>query len=710
MNTDRIAIINQDQSEALAVAATATTGFTVIKAEKGSTEAVFIEAGSPASIYEHFGYTSAGYPHLQELLDFNTSHGVYVSAPYDAAAANRAPVAYVTPAGILSRASAVTLTGYRLESVELDEALIEGISSFAADQDVLVPLGRELTYFNNGTDVASPITYESGDTKVLSFNIGFDISPTDAGELVSPTTSLFHFLNPSTFDAEDPARVLRNASAADAIITVDIPGASAPIDLYLVIDGTNLCIRDNAGHDIGLLSSNGGITSIDIDSSFTRGAISGLYATYFSANAIATTWASDEFRSSVRVYWKASLNKDAIYASAYQRYLSERETTLTFPKQQLGNIIKFTVTERITPTSYGTRTITGSLVEEALDGFGSPLSFKEKLADQSFVNVYVVKEFDGDTVFTNTRTSSGPTVTLSPIVLRRGVRNVTNASLELGWAEASSPDYDAVEVFFNPTLLTSEDTLFTSLQASHSLSRFVGSRTVAPASAVDGLAELTYGQNYYITTNLFVRRSGFTREDYTSPLVGAYAGMIAKCIDAKFGGVAPMFLNSGGVGGQLEGISVRKPVYKYTKEQLTILDGANYNPIIRDAAHGIMVTSQKTAKGGVLSDWSYIGHSSAFLAFQREVREQVMAPKIGKANNPYYRELRAQQTLSLLRPRVEGLSRIWASGTVDTSATVNTNDVLAQRGFVIAVTVRVDIFSEGVTLVFTNLGQTTTTA
>jgi hypothetical protein len=708
VDTNRISIINQDQSESLAAAEGATLGFTVIKAEKGSTEAVYIAPGDFAAIYEHFGYTSAEYPQLQELLDFNASHGVYVSAPYDASASNKVPIAYVTPAGILSRHAPVTVTGARLESIELDDASILNINSFDADQEVLVPLGRELSYFGDGADVAAPITYESGDTKVLSFNLGFDISPTLSGELVSPATSLMHFLNPSAFDAADPARVLRNASTADAVISVDIPGASALIDLYLEVDGTNLRIRDNAGHDIGLLSSNGGILSIDIDSSFTRGALTGLYATYFSANAIATTWASDSFRSTVKVYWKATLNRDAIYAAVYQRYLSERETTITFPKQQLGNTISFTVSEQITPTSYGSRTVTGSLVDEALDGFGAPLSFKERLASNPFVNVAVVKQFDGDSTFTSTRTASGPNFTLSPVVLRRGVRVVNDSSLELGWTEAASPDYDAVEIFFNPMPLTSAVTLFTSLVNSHSLSRFVGSKTVTPEQAVDGLPELTYGKNYYIATNLFIRRSGFTREDFTAPLVGAYAGMIAKCLDAKYGGVAPMFLNSGGVGGQLEGITVKKPVYKYTKDQLTILDEANYNPIVRDAAHGIMLTSQKTAKGGTLSDWSYIGHSSAFLKIQREIRDQVMAPQIGKPNNPYYRELRAQQVLSLLRPRVEGLSRIWASGTVDTSS-VNTADVLAQRKFKLAVTVRVDIFSEGVELVFTNLGQTTET-
>jgi len=707
MDTDRISIINQDQSESAAVSATATTGFTVIKAEKGSAEAVFIPAGNTAAIYENFGYTSADYPALQEVIDFNASHGLYVSAPYDTTT-SKVPVAYVTPAGIFSRATPVTLTAQRIEDIELEEASIEGISTISAAQDILIPIGKEMSYFNAGiADVAEPITYAAGDTKVLSFNFGFDASPAD-GAFSAPNSSAFHFLNDTAFNGAEPGRVMkRPAGGAIGILTVDIPTASAALDLYLTISSADILISDNAGHDIGKAVAVGGnIYAMTIDSAYARGAIAGEYATYFSANAIATTWASETFRAAVKAYWKATLNQTAIYATVYQKYLSERATYFSFPKQQLGNTISFTVSEKVTPTSSASRTITGSLVEEAVDGFGSTIGFKTKLAGQPFVNIVTLKPFDGSTVFTATLTSVGPTITPAPLKLYRGDRTVADASLELGWAEAQSSDYDGVEVFFNPISLTNNVTLFTQLANTHSLSRFVGSRTVTPEQAIDGLAALSYGANYFISTNLFVRKSSFTKEDFASNLVGAYAGMIAKCIDVRYGGIAPMYLNQNGVGGQLQGISVKKAVHKYTKEQLTVLDEANYNPIVRDAAHGIMLTSQKTAKAGETSDWSFIGHTSAFLKLQRSIRDLAMIPQIGKPNNPYYRELRAQQVLTMLRPRIEGLGRIWASGSVDTEA-INTADILAQRKFVIGVTVRVDIFSEGVELIFTNVGQTT---
>lgn len=710
MSTNRIQIINEDLGVSTAAVEAQILGFTVVKASKGPIKPVFIPANSASLIYETLGYTTKDTPTIQELLDFNNlGYGVYVSAPYDVAAANKAPVAYVTPAGILARETPVTVTGIRIEDIESEGITAAHINSFTGTEDVLVPVGREKTYFGVGEDIADVITYDAGDTKKLQINFAFDISPAN-GALAAPTTTPYHFLNSAAFDSVEPGRVMRNAAASAGILVVDIPGAAAVIELHLVIQPDNkISVRDDAERELGIINpdTDGHIHSIVLDSSFVRDAgVTGLYNMYFSANAIASTWSSEAFRSAVSVYWKATLNSDAIYATVYPKYLSARSTTISFPRQALGNRIAFTVRELVTNTIYGSHTVDGSLVDSALDGFGAPLDFKTKLAGQNMVNIAIMKPFDATTVFTATGTNAGSTMTMSPVVLSRGARVVTDASLELGWAEAQDPEMDVVEVFFNPVPLTDAVTLFTSLANTHKLSRFIGSRTVAPASATESLPQLNYGANYYITTNLFVRRSAFNREEYTTALTGSYAAMIAKIIDLKLGGAAPMYLNAGGVGGQLEGVSVLKAVYKYTPDQLDNLDNACYNPIIKDSAYGIMVVSQRTAKAGEKSDWSYIGHSSAFLKFERDERDGVMYPQIGKANNPYYQDLRAEQTKTLLKARTDGPTRIWAAATVDT-VSVNTDEVKRARKFKIAVRVKVDIFSEGVDLNFTNVDQAT---
>lgn len=184
--------------------------------------------------------------------------------------------------------------------------------------------------------------------------------------------------------------------------------------------------------------------------------------------------------------------------------------------------------------------------------------------------------------------------------------------------------------------------------------------------------------------------------------------MMLSALDRRYGGAALMYLNDGdGLGGQL-GVSVRRMRKSFSKDQLSYLDVANYNPVIKDPSYGLMVVGQKTCAGGELSDWSYVGHMSAFLEAIREAENVIMIPQLGKANNPYYRELREIQGNDILRKRTEGLSRIWAAAEASTSTTdVNTTAILTARKFAIRMRVKVDIFSEGVDLILINVDQST---
>ena len=195
-----------------------------------------------------------------------------------------------------------------------------------------------------------------------------------------------------------------------------------------------------------------------------------------------------------------------------------------------------------------------------------------------------------------------------------------------------------------------------------------------------------------------------------SPMTGARALMQCRIIEGAYGGVAPMWENSKGMGGQLNMISPYRVKYKYTKEQLDNLDLYNYNPVIYDRQYGLMCVGQKTCKDGEITDWSYIGHACAFMVFIKQIRKYVMLPQIGKKNNPYYRTLRKEQVQQYLRDRISGTDRIWSEGIVDTSTADGVNDINARRAmkFVIKVSVKVDTFSEYVELNFYNEDQSTT--
>ncbi len=56
-------------------------GFATIRAPKGTTAARYIPAHNPKMIEQMFGYASADWPDLYEVLDFNNEYGLYISAP-----------------------------------------------------------------------------------------------------------------------------------------------------------------------------------------------------------------------------------------------------------------------------------------------------------------------------------------------------------------------------------------------------------------------------------------------------------------------------------------------------------------------------------------------------------------------------------------------------------------------------------------------------
>jgi|LSQX01.1.fsa_nt_gb hypothetical protein len=703
MDTNRISILKRDLSAGTTPSTETLKGFTVVKAAKGPIDPILIPAQSPSLVYEVLGYTSKEYPHIQEVLDFNKQFDVYVSAPYSQAGNSKIPVAYVTPAGIFASAEPVALEGVNLG--EVNEGLdVEGINIFQeGDPTVLVPVGKEASMFATSEAALVDQKALSFANSTLSVQFGFD-----AHEVLVEDAKGIDVLDSASFVPGNLSRILKTAATSPTVgeLVFDIPGEEL-IVLGLKEETGDFALYSGAQLLYSLGSISGGTDAFDIVADDLEPVSSSVVSKYFSKASFTQFWGSEEFINTVHVYWKAILNADAIKATIFPKYVSERSISMVLPSQKLGNRISFTASEPITPTTYSTKNIAGSLLNDDKDGFGATLSFAEKLADQHIVDIAVVDSFDENTIYTATQTSFSPTMPAISFRLARGVREVGDNDLEAAWnVIASDSDYEHVEVFFRPDVLEIEDdTGFFGLASKHTLSRFVANIEISPEEVGD-VGQLAKGSNYFISTNSFLRRSTFTKEDYWSPLTGALAAMYLACVSERMGGVAPMYLNANGLGGQLN-VSVKKAKHKYNKDQLTLLDNANFNPIVRDQSYGVMVVGQKTAQGGELSDWSYIGHASAFLAFLREARNNVMIPQLGKPNNPFYRELRQTQIDNILRPRIEGISRIWADAVADTSTAVNTTEVLQERKFAIVVKVKVDIFSEGVELTLINYAQGT---
>lgn len=859
MNTNRIKITNIDQSTSLATAETPVRAYTVIAAPKGPATPVYIEPGQTSKIYETFGYTTAEYPEIQDVIDFNRSYGIFVSAPYITSDYNQIPVAYATPAGVFAKKDPVSLKGIdalAFENLEDEDTSIEGLTTFSRDSEtILIPVNQAGNLFKSAGDEA----LSTGDSiypgsEVVDSEDGLygvklvnnDASIKEKGNVLTNTKLLYLSLGfplkslLENSESSTSVQFLRNSSASEwEIMTTansNTSDSNAPTGklLFKFPDGgtKEFIVKCELKAETSDSSKKYLITAITGDSNnyfYFCGSLDNrkLYLDFslFDSSYDENWWSITSNRESVKVYWEANLKTDAIYGVLYPKYLSSRPIEITFNRQKLGNLLSFTVTEPDTPTTSVSHSISGSLDENAVDGYGASIGMTSQLVGQEVINCHTIKTFY-KTFFTQTQsTTPGAPWTMPPVNLEGGVRiekqalvlekpsdnnkykvngyllrdsegnvygkdasnegasisellgvnkssentsksedttsvtakkallpgvirkapgattqrvgssaesqdtkvsaeefeklcaksdNVVQKFLpntDAGWNYAlnHSSEYSELPLFFTPYEVSNEigstDGPFFALGSKFNLSNFVFPSSL-PSEIKENMAQLSYGSAYSTIVNGAIRTSSFTRENYHSTLIGAYCRMLATIIDRKQGGAAPMWINDSGFGGQL-GVSVKRMDRDFSPNELEYLDDANYNPIIKDNTYGVMATSQRTCKGGEESDWSFLGHVMAFLDFERDVKVNVLLPQIGKANNPFYREKRAIQTQSLLDQRLQGSNPIWAEGIVDTSTAINTPEVQSQRGFKVAVRVKVYTFSEWVELVFTNVAQTT---
>ena len=717
MDTSRIIINTIDNSTSNVEQSTATVGFTVIEAPKGSITPRKILAGGASKLKDIFGVSTDKYPELFEVETFNKEYDVYVSAPYSSASV---PVAYLTDEGVYVRKENIPynpdLEAFILEGDTYEP--IEGVSTFKEDPEVYKKCQMEYKTIKNDTT----------ETSGLMINTG--ITGSDVNDNVIKIKGLLSSLNSRYKLGKSSLTVI---DEKDKDIT-----ESATIKLTAYKKGANGTFESVSNNDIGTVTGDIYIFVSDKESS----------------TLIKNTYGLASSFNELSAYIETTIDKDSIYATILPKYPSERKLhiALTPYNANLGysysilsqrNIVKLTAYEEGAFHNASSPVyIEGTLDRNATSAVSTFTNANDTIANQELVCVVPIKPFTREAIAIEPHYDS--------IVLEGGTRELevkeskpeNNKSGEdaketstegtttqepatqkpftsielhnLGWETIEKGDFDDVDIFFDSVKHTDKEDFTKSKFFELGISgpqnnRFSGHIFNYTPKDLTNLERLTLGRNYWNICNLAVidLPNGYR---IMSPMTGARALMQCRIIENAMGGVAPMWENSRGMGGQLNMISPYRVKNKYTKSELDTLDMCNFNPVIYDRQYGLMCVGQKTCKGEDVTDWSYIGHACSFMVFIKQIRKNVMFPQIGKKNNPYYRTLRKEQVQQYLRERISGTNRIWSEGIVDTSTADGVNDINAQRNrcFRILVKVKVDTFSEYVELNFYNEDQATT--
>lgn len=727
MDTYRLTINNNDQSTVSTSQETSVCGFTVIKAPAGPCTPKRISAGDTATIQDIFGASSKNNPDLYEATTFNSSYDLYISAPYEKAAV---PALLVTSRGIEETNALFNYGAIEKYVMENNSEEFDGsFYNLIADDSILQSEGYSI------------ITSTQ------------DLGEVNNGEFLVEEDTLKYKTNLTKEELVDKLEIINTSHNS---YKIGIQGLENDIVyVYTSFEEENQEIKFyNIEHIAGVKHEVGTIevptegedkgkvifTFIGIDNSLKESPSKASIAEAINKLNSEPSNTSLKLLSTKTLNIKTDADKNSfdeeVKAIIIPKYPSDRKLTISiggfnsnkgYKKNEASsrNILKITAYEENSFHNEGHPvSFTGSLDLGAVDASGKYIGFTSSNSDyseQELVYVLVGSSLSQDEVnsypealgYGNKFTLKGGSHVFLETSSDSSTSITTKKENEIynkGWAYAGDAEYSNVNIFFESRALdensiSSESNTFFSLSIKHPLAGYIFNYT---PSTVSNLTPLSQGERYWNICNKAIVTLS-SKERIISPLTGSRAAMQCRIIENRWGGIAPMYLNSGtpSMGGQLTVPGIYKMVYKYSSDDQKNLDENNYNPVVMDHSYGVMCVGQKTCKAGETTDWSYIGHVCSFLTFQREVREQVMIPQLGKANNPYYRQLRAEQVNQLLARRLEGNNRIWAEATVDTSTATGCNDAAAQRAkkFIINVKVKPDIYSEYVELNFTNYSE-----
>jgi hypothetical protein len=765
-NNFRISYTDVDNSFAVANTDTAIKGYMVVRAPKGKAQPTYFPAGSTSSLIAFTGAPSATYPLIQDAIDFNSQFGLYLSAPagtgtggqfnsfygglyiteygafkFDRVSDPAAPdyighfpftfssgtytgnctaLGFATNATVTKNTSNLTIaaipaaffaktTGIRFKYTGAD-ASTQSASLYGTTIDInwtapvgstgngavgIVGQGQQGSLFTPTSQIASYTTTSSAVTLVIlsdstpytfpAFNWG--LANSDAKKYWDANFASGGISIEWKMNLVNDTYVYFNQKSAQEVPTTLTLNKIGYINTFTATGSSSALTSTNHGFAVG-----------DAVRFYTGGTLPAPLSTstiyYVIARTDANTFTVGVSKGGTEL--ATTTTGSGTHTVQYNEFAA--------------NLISISLAEETMPGKISSGgTVTGSLVQTSVDGYGSD-NYIETLipADAKlFIEVNQIKPFTSAVAL---KIANGTTFSLvGTRAAANGTGIATTASvLAAGWDVAASDQFDDVNIFMEPlgdsslkTVLSGQrtnnhklSTYITAVTGS-SVANLITARTASPS--VRGLA-------YY--ANQFLRKENYTSTKFYSNCIGAIGTKLAKIMQDKMGGWAPMYTDHGGLGGQLA-IGAESQYIKLSNEDQQAFDAIGLNAIILDSFNGPMIIGQKSAQSpGDLNDWSYLGHSMAFDLFKKELRDGVLTPQIGKPNDTNFQNIRQIQAQAILNKRIGGANKIWTAGVVD-AISMNDDVTKAARKFKLLVQVKVTTFSEYVDLTLVNVGQTT---
>jgi hypothetical protein len=304
MNTNRLIFNSLDLSASIPQPGDI-TGFTVVKAPKGTTYPTYFAPNNTTGLLNYLGNPSSTYPGIQEVLDFNSAgNGVWVSAP---------PGSYSNPAGAsYTSANPSALNAYFGGVYITKRGTVEQFYQVGEDS-------QSKPSHNFKILVTSGATVSTG-TLLNSYSAG---STTPAYGLVSSLNSMSVDSLPVVVATSAVTGVILSYTRPDsttATITFTLSGAGTPRNLVAVNPYDNstsitltaaLSASSTPGFYKILIPTNGAASSSGVNYTTVDPVTGTTYYDLYFAGTL-NTWLEGNGLNTIKVKWIQNISTEAI--------------------------------------------------------------------------------------------------------------------------------------------------------------------------------------------------------------------------------------------------------------------------------------------------------------------------------------------------------------------------------------------------------------